>query len=130
MSFNAHVDLVHQLNLHWIQAGIYLTVEAAVAENFKRVTKRAEAGFSEDVVRFMVDIAVGDTGHFGILAGEAKFNLIASGDNSIRVLEGVDLVVEDDEISRVLIGVENKEKREKNKENVRGFNATLKYLTY
>ncbi len=113
MSFNAHVELLHQLNLHWIQSWIYLTVEAAVTENFKRVTKRAEAGFSEDVVRFVVDVAVGDNGHFGILAGEAEFNLIVSGDNSIQVLEGVDLVFEDDEISRVLFGVENKEKSEK-----------------
>lgn len=53
----------------------------------------------------MVDIAVGHTGYFGILAGEAKFNLIASGDNSIRVLKGVDLIFEDKEISRVLVGV-------------------------
>lgn len=109
MSFNAHVNLVHQLNLHWIQAGIYLSVEAAVGKDFKRVTERAEAGFGEDIVRFMVDVAVGDTGHFGILAGEAEFNLIASGDDSIRVLEGVDLVFEDNEISRVLIGVQDKE---------------------
>lgn len=33
--FNAHVDLVHQLNLHWILARIYLTVKGLVCENFK-----------------------------------------------------------------------------------------------
>lgn len=121
--FNTHVDGVHQLNLHWILAGIYLTIKAAVGENFKWVTKCTKAGFSEDVVRFMVDVAVWHTGYFGILAGEAEFNLIASGDNSIRVLKRVYLIFEDHEISRVLIG----DKWRKNNQNVKGFNATLIY---
>lgn len=104
MSFNAHVERLHQFDLHWIQAGVHSTAEAVVRVNFKGVTERAEAGFGEDVVGFMVDVVAGDTGQFGILAGEAKLDLVASGDYRIGGLKGVDLVFKDHEVSRVLIG--------------------------
>lgn len=99
MSCNTHVEHIHQIYLQWIQTGIYPTAEVIVSKNIKRVTKSAKAGFSEDVVRLLVDVVVRNTGHFGVLAGEAYFNLTASGDYFIRVLKRIDLIFEDQEVS-------------------------------
>ncbi len=99
MSCNTHVEHIHQIYLQWIQTGIYPTAEVIVSKNIKQVTKSAKAGFSEDVVRLLVDVVVRNTGHFGVLAGEAYFNLTASGDHFIRVLKRIDLVFEDQEVS-------------------------------
>ncbi len=89
MSCNTHVEHIHQIDLQWIQTGIYPTAEVIVSKNIKCVTKCAKAVFSKNVVRFLVDVVVRNTGHFGVLAGEADFNLTASGDHFIGVLKRI-----------------------------------------
>lgn len=106
MSYNAHVEHICQIYLQWIQTGIHWTTEVIVSKNVKWVTKSAKARFSEDEVWILVDVVVWNTGYFGVLAGEADFNLIVSGDYFIGVLKRIDLVFEDHEVSGVLIGHE------------------------
>lgn len=106
MGCNAHVEHIHQIYLQRIQTWIHWTAEVIVSKNVKWVTKSAKSGFSEDEVWLLVDVVVWNTSYFGVLAGEADFNLIASGDYFIGIFKRIDLVFKDHEVSGVLIGYE------------------------
>lgn len=106
MGFNAHVENIHQIHFHRMQAGIHWSTEVSVSKNVKRITESAKTGFSKDVVWFKVFIVVWDTGNFGVMTREADLNLTASGYYFIGVLKRIDLIFEDQKISGFLVVVE------------------------
>lgn len=102
LSLNAHIDLLHQRDLHWVSTGRHFGSEVIIKEYVKRIAEAAEVGFSEDVVGVLEIVVTGDADGFREMAREIDLNYLPSSYDCVGQLKGVYLILESDKVALVL----------------------------